>query len=66
MAKFEIKKKLKSFALKEYDSAIEFNACVLQKHPSGKVGIEPHRDKEITRDTNIWHFNRSGNDFEYG
>jgi hypothetical protein len=29
------------------------NICVLQEYPSGKVGIKPHRDKEMTPGTTI-------------
>jgi alkylated DNA repair dioxygenase AlkB len=30
-----------------------FNICVVQRYPSGKVGIKPHRDKEMTPGTTI-------------
>ena len=31
----------------------KYNICVVQRYPSGKVGIKPHRDKEMTKGTTI-------------
>lgn len=31
----------------------KYNICVIQRYPSGKVGIKPHRDKEMTKGTTI-------------
>lgn len=30
-----------------------YNVCVVQRYPSGKIGISPHRDKEMKRGTTI-------------
>lgn len=30
-----------------------FNVCVVQHYPNGKIGISPHRDKEMTPGTTI-------------
>jgi alkylated DNA repair dioxygenase AlkB len=30
-----------------------FNICVVQRYPNGKIGIKPHRDKEMTHGTSI-------------
>ena len=40
------------FALKEIIEPVSkstFNVCVIQRYPNGKVGIAPHRDKEIVQ-----------------
>lgn len=31
----------------------DYNFCVIQRYPSGKVGINPHRDKEMVSGTTI-------------
>lgn len=31
----------------------KYNICVVQRYPSGKYGIKPHRDKEMKRGTTI-------------
>lgn len=31
----------------------KYNICVIQRYPSGKVGIAPHRDREMTEGTTI-------------
>lgn len=31
----------------------QYNYCVVQRYPSGKVGINPHRDKEMNPNTDI-------------
>lgn len=30
-----------------------YNICVVQRYPTGKIGISPHRDKEMKRGTTI-------------
>ena len=30
-----------------------YNYCVVQRYPSGKIGISPHRDKEMNANTDI-------------
>jgi hypothetical protein len=39
-------------------SECKYNFCVIQCYPQGKIGINPHRDKEMTRGTSIcgWSF----------
>lgn len=42
------------FALKQMIEPISqstFNVCIIQRYPNGKVGIAPHRDKEIVSGT---------------
>jgi hypothetical protein len=34
-------------------TGVKYNYCVIQKYPHGKVGINPHRDKEMKQGTNI-------------
>jgi alkylated DNA repair dioxygenase AlkB len=44
------------WAIKERLSALtgaQYNYVVVQRYPSGKVGINPHRDKEMASGTNI-------------
>lgn len=31
----------------------DYNTCVVQMYPSGKIGINPHRDKEMVQGTTI-------------
>ena len=42
-----IKEKLEKFLFIQYDCKINFNVCVIQQYPSGKYGIQKHRDKEM-------------------
>ena len=41
------KKKLENLTKQEY------NVCVIQFYPNGKIGIKPHRDREMTAGTQI-------------
>jgi alkylated DNA repair dioxygenase AlkB len=37
----------------ENETSTKFNICAVQRYPSGKIGINPHRDKEMTKNTII-------------
>lgn len=42
--------------LRDYVAEItqsQYNYCVVQRYPTGNVGIKPHRDREMRPDTNI-------------
>lgn len=45
---FAIKELLEKHMFDTYHKTILFNICVIQVYPSGAVGINPHRDKEMT------------------
>lgn len=47
-----IKDKLEAF-LKENYKEITLTTCVIQRYPTGKTGIKPHRDKELNHSTPI-------------
>jgi alkylated DNA repair dioxygenase AlkB len=47
-----IKNKLEAF-LKENYKEITLTTCVIQRYPTGKTGIKPHRDKELNHATPI-------------
>lgn len=49
----KVKEKLERHMMDTYQSNINFNVCVVQVYPSGKYGIAPHRDKEMTAGTHI-------------
>jgi hypothetical protein len=42
-----LKINLELFLFEKYGISIKFNICVAQRYPSGKVGIQPHKDKEM-------------------
>lgn len=48
-----LKQKLEIVLQYLYKCDINFNVCVGQRYPSGKVAIAPHRDKEMTKGTRI-------------
>lgn len=48
-----IKNKMQMFIYDTYQDEIDLNVCAIQKYPSGRVGINPHRDKEMTSGTMI-------------
>lgn len=48
-----IKKKLERFMKNNYNDDIKFNVCIIQRYPTGKIGILPHRDKEMVHGTKI-------------
>ncbi len=45
---FKVKEILEKHMFDTYHQNIHFNICVVQVYPSGKIGINPHRDKEMT------------------
>lgn len=53
MILFTLKTRLEVFLKETYGITITFNICVIQRYPSGKYGIAPHRDKEMTLGTII-------------
>jgi len=50
---FVLKTRVEAFLNEKYGINIRFNVCIVQRYPSGKFGIAPHKDKEMTLGTII-------------
>jgi alkylated DNA repair dioxygenase AlkB len=48
-----VRTKLQLYLKNHYDLDILLTTCVIQRYPSGKVGINSHRDKELSNNTPI-------------
>lgn len=48
-----VREKLEALMINSYQDNTKFNVCVVQRYPSGKIEIKPHRDKEMPYGTKI-------------